>query len=615
LEKENIVSIHFRFQDAATPPLKTVVKKLGEYCGQPAAGTHEEKLWRLFKCCDFKGKMPLFVLDQFEEFFNHPKADREACIAELADLVNDYLPDYIRDEMREKFRETDPTETELKYYTPARVKMLFLIRADKLKLLDDLSKKIPLILRNRFHLKPLNPHQSEQAVLRPAALPPNGFASPTFTFQPEAVMAIANYLKNEEGEIESFQLQILCRELEKGVIDRAKKGETDLVVSEAHLGGEAGMDNITKNYYNNQLQSISDPAMKQKAVELIEDKLIVDERRISLPEVLLLSQGYSRELLDYLLNTTRLIRIDNDRYVEISHDRLLSSILKSRRQRVKEEERLHELEQLKIAEAEKEQKNLELQKVKRIKQRFLYFSIVLAILLVALAFTFLQLMKSDSGARIATLNYLIRQQAFTRADSIIESKRFSARFNFYNRDSLNKLEDSVKKEKRVQDQYLGFSTVGDSLLLLGSPLLTVADEWLDSLLLISDGAGRKKNPASSAYFKTVAKTLTQALGAGKLIDARNYYYKASATEFVPESEELPTAEKVLIDIDDKITYSFKQCIVAADLFKKANDWGSANEALQKGERIYALARDSTRPLALSNDDIAQFARLQNILKK
>jgi hypothetical protein len=271
LVKENILPVKFRFQDISISPLQIITNKLSEYVN-PTTGsslTEPQKLWRLFRYCVFKNEevkdqdtkstrpvIPLFIFDQFEEFFNHAKQKREECINEVSDLVNDYVPDYIKEEMKEKFREKDPTEEELLYYTAARVKMLFLIRADKLKLLDDLSKKIPLILRNRYHLKPLNAIQAEQAILLPASLPKNGFISPSFSYQEEAVTEICTNLTNNEEEVESFQLQILCRELEKRIIDRAEKGESSLWVSEEELGGKAGIESITKNYYTNQINSI-----------------------------------------------------------------------------------------------------------------------------------------------------------------------------------------------------------------------------------------------------------------------------------------------------------------------------------------------------------------------
>lgn len=628
LEKENIEPIRFRFQDVAISPLKTIIKKLNEYCQHPHPLTTEvqQKLWRLFKCCDFKKKMPLFVLDQFEEFFNHPKQDKEECINELADLINDYLPDYIRDEMRQKFREKDPTPQELKHYTPARVKMLFLIRADKLKLLDDLSKKIPLILRNRFHLKPLNTKQAQQAILLPASLPQNGFTSPPFSFQPEAVTAISNYLKNEEEEVESFQLQLLCQELEKKIVHhyQEEKGEKALLITEEELGGEAGMDNITKNYYTNQLASISDEALRKKAVELIEDKLIVDERRISLPEVLLLSQGYSKELLDYLLNITRLIRIDNDRYVEISHDRLLSSILKSKQQRTEEENKSKEIKELQRLKEEEEEKNRLLQKqkeeeIKNLELQFLkdkvkkaarlrIYLIILILLLTGFLYAGIDAGKANSKAKIAAANYFRSRQEYSEADSVLSSRNLFSLLNFYDKDSLRALSSRVKMEKMIQDQYTEYSDKGDSLLQYSLILVTAAD----SLLPIADSVAGQKHLGNTTNFEAIGNELKKVLDGDELLRARNYYLKAQETGYNPNNAETGAGFK-LADIDKRISYSFKQCIDAAYVFLKAADRQGAKEAFEKGKMLYSYATDSNHNIQLSPDDIPYLDSLKKIL--
>jgi hypothetical protein len=350
--------------------------------------------------------------------------------------------------------------------------------------------------------------------------------------------------------------------------------------------------------------------MKRQAVELIEDKLIVDERRISLPEVLLLSQGYPKELLDYLLNTTRLIRVDNERYVEISHDRLLSSILKSRKQRVKEEERLQQLEHLRKVEAEKEERDREWRKEKRIKRRFFRLTLVLGVLLVGLAITFLRMMRSDATARIATLNYLLSQQAYDEADSTLGKQRFSFLFNFYHRDSLQVLEDSVKREKKLQDQFVRWSTRGDTALFAGSPLLTVAD----ALILKADSLAEEKQATNRAPFDSVGTQLRQTLGADELIQARKYYFNARETGYTPVAVER-RAETILAGIDEKIAHSFKQCIDAAYVFLKANDRQAAGEALKKGQQIYALTGDSTRPIGLNPEDISYLDSLKKILQQ
>jgi len=619
LEKENIKPIHFRFQDTETPPVKTIVKNLSLYCKQPGllAKDIQQELWRLFKCCDFKNKTPLFILDQFEEFFNHTKQDKEECITELADLINDYLPDYIRDEMREKFREKDPTEQELKYYTPAHVKMLFLIRADKLKFLDELTKKIPLILRNRFHLKPLNVAQAKQAILLPASLPQNGFTSPSFTFQPEAVNAISSYLKNEEEEVESFQLQVLCQELEKKILHRSQKenGMNTLQITEGELGGNEGMDNITKNYYTNQLNTIADEAMRKKAVALIEDELIVNERRISLPEVLLLSQGYSKELLDYLLNTTRLIRIDNDRYVEISHDRLLSSILKSKAQRMEEENKakeIKELQRLKEEEIERnrqlqkqkeeEIKNLELQflqdKVKKAKRLRIYLYILI-ILLAGLLYAIVYTGKAETQTKIAMVNFLRSQQNYTDADSVLNNRNLFSLLSFSYVDTLKQLSNQVKREMATQDTFTAYINKGDSLLQFSSFLLTA----VDSLLPIADSiAAEKMRLKEVINFATIGNELKRLIDWSGLRNGRDYYLKAQLTGYIPNNEEQGAGSK-LRDVDDKISNCFKQCIDATYVFIKANDEQGAKEIFKKSENLYSFATDTTRNIPLSPDDI------------
>jgi len=619
LEKENIKPIHFRFQDTETPPVKTIVKNLSLYCKQPGllAKDIQQELWRLFKCCDFKNKTPLFILDQFEEFFNHAKQDKEECITELADLINDYLPDYIRDEMREKFREKDPTEQELKYYTPAHVKMLFLIRADKLKFLDELTKKIPLILRNRFHLKPLNVAQAKQAILLPASLPQNGFTSPSFTFQPEAVNAISSYLKNEEEEVESFQLQVLCQELEKKILHRSQKenGMNTLQITEGELGGNEGMDNITKNYYTNQLNTIADEAMRKKAVALIEDELIVNERRISLPEVLLLSQGYSKELLDYLLNTTRLIRIDNDRYVEISHDRLLSSILKSKAQRMEEENKakeIKELQRLKEEEIERnrqlqkqkeeEIKNLELQflqdKVKKAKRLRIYLYILI-ILLAGLLYAIVYTGKAETQTKIAMVNFLRSQQNYTDADSVLNNRNLFSLLSFSYVDTLKQLSNQVKREMATQDTFTAYINKGDSLLQFSSFLLTA----VDSLLPIADSiAAEKMRLKEVINFATIGNELKRLIDWSGLRNGRDYYLKAQLTGYIPNNEEQGAGSK-LRDVDDKISNCFKQCIDATYVFIKANDEQGAKEIFKKSENLYSFATDTTRNIPLSPDDI------------
>ena len=586
LINENMEPVRLRFQNTHIAPIEEVFSTLAAYQKDrdiSSPGGPQKRVWHLFKRCDFKNKKPIFIFDQFEEFFNHPKQHRDEFISELADLVNDYLPDYVRAEMRERFSDKDPTSNELLYYTPTRLKTLFLIRADKLKLLDDLSKKIPLILRNRFHLRPLNVQQAEQAICIPASLNRNGFASPPFGFEPKAIEGICNYLKNEDGEVESFQLQILCQELEKRIINRhlAEKSATSLLITEEELGGEQGLDAITKNYYSNQVNSIPDEKMKQKAVELIEDKLIVDERRISLPEVLLINQGYSKDLLDYLLNTTRLIRVDNDRYVEISHDRLLPSILKSKRERLEEDERLMKIKELQRLKAEEEKKNEALQKqkqeeIKNLELQLLkekvrkaaklrLLSIILIILLAGCLVAVYYANEARISSKIAIVNSLITDQEYGTAETELNYHNLSNILNFSSLDTLKSLHDTIQFKKAQKRQYEEFSKVGDSLLEAGD------------------------------------------------IEGLEWYKKAEQTGFVPLDASKNVSRKIQ-EAQDTFLQIFSEKINAANRFLNAIGGAGSEEtkkAFEDSRKLYSLANKYQIPL--DSNSKAEFDLLNLIL--
>ncbi|MEO5997576.1 MAG: hypothetical protein ABIN89_12645 [Chitinophagaceae bacterium] len=611
LKKENIEPVKFRFQDTAISPFQTISDVLFEYKrgDKLAASTQESNLWRLYKDCDFNNKLPLFIFDQFEEFFNHPKLRREECINELADLVNPYLPDSVREEMRVKFRETDPTPAEMKYYAPARIKLLFLIRADKLKLLDDFSKKIPLILRNRFHLKPLSVKQAEQAILLPALLPKNEFASPSFNFEEEAVTEICNYLKNEEGEVESFQLQILCQELEKRIIDRYQKKEKSLWINREELGGETGMDNITKNYYTNQLQSIRDQQMRQKAIELIEDKLIVENRRISLPEILLVKEGFSKELLDYLLNTTRLIRVYNDRnarYFEISHDRLLPSILKLKQQRTEEENRLNELRERQLLMEEQEKKDRQLQQEQKINRRFRMFSFILGIMLIGLLFAFRHIMRLDAQTKIATAKNFMFTQEFDKADSVLKEQNIFSVFNFSFQVTLKKLADSSEAENKKKVEYTANINIADNLIST-APSLFIAD----SLIAIADSLASQQT-GLAAFTDLDGKSLLEALESQKLLKAREFYKKAQQAGFTSKDVN-NRVEPRLVEIDKKIPLYFGQCINGVLVFLNADMQQRAQRAYIKAHFVDSSAKRNS--IELNPYAIFVLDSLQKVLKQ
>lgn len=405
-----------------------------------------------------------------------------------------------------------------------------------------------------------------------------------------------------------------------------EKGKNALQITEEELGGNEGMDNITKNYYTNQLNTISDEAMRKKAVELIEDKLIVDERRISLPEVLLLNEGYSKELLDYLLNTTRLIRIDNDRYVEISHDRLLSSILKSKEQRMEEENKSREIKNLQRLREEEEEKNRLLQKqkeeeIKKLEFEFLkdkvkkakrlrIYLYILIMLLAGFLYATIDASKSDIKARILLALSFESEQKLRKADSVLNTINPFSLLNFYNKDSLKLLRMRVKNEIAIQDRYTEYISKGDSLLQAASFLITPTD----SLLLIADSIARQKTLGNKANFADISSKMEKMLDieVEGLLRANDYYLMAQQTGYYSNDADISPGLK-LKDVLGKMSYPFSQCLDAASIFLKANDKQDAKTAFEKSQRIYLFATDSSRNInnsQLNPDDIPYFDKLK-----
>lgn len=227
LESELYQAIRVRLQSTEERPIDTLRNELTGFLDSDLlnrrinAEQSTNGLWEFFRACNFGGewpdvKTPLILFDQFEEFFEHSEEIQRELILELADLLSERLPKRIQSSLR-AIPFPERTTEDLAWHSPFEVKVLFAIRSDRLSLLDDLKEEIPLILHNRFHLRPFNREQARLAILEPAQLEDEQFTTPVFTYNPQTLENILNYLSNDKGEIESFQLQLLCQHIEKQV--------------------------------------------------------------------------------------------------------------------------------------------------------------------------------------------------------------------------------------------------------------------------------------------------------------------------------------------------------------------------------------------------------------
>lgn len=359
----------------------------------------------------------LLIFDQFEEFFTYPPVQQEMLKTQLAELVYTEIPQPIRTQIR-----TLPSTQRQLLGEPLDVKVLFVIRSDRINLLHAFGNKFPAILdkRNRFELKGLGPEQVEAAATKPAQQE-GSFLSPPFEFSSEAIYAIIDKLgesKTIEDQfgVETFQLQVLCEYLESEII--AGRIPTRRIEPEHFV---TKLDAIYQGYYNRQLSKLP-PQISYAAQELIEESLIFedvqtgDARRLSVDADVLVQEyahkGVTHETLRELENAFLLRREFNSVggfSYEVSHDTLIGAILNRKKER-------------EAREAEAEAKLL----LRKRRLRYLALITSVLIVLVSSAFSVWYVLQLKNQAvrnlNIATASEEKARRAFEQA---IQSQHFA----------------------------------------------------------------------------------------------------------------------------------------------------------------------------------------------
>ncbi len=303
-------------------------------------------LWQYFNIAEFWSEddqllTPVLVFDQFEEIFTlYSEEERKEFVRQLADLVRGIIPKSIRQTYR--------NQKKAKRIKPAPdVKVVLSIREDFLAWLEEFSSEIPSILHNRYRLTALNLDQARKAIEEPARLENEHLSTKSFSYEKNTVEAIIKFLRQrrernkiiESNEIEPFQLQLLCQDIENKVLKkqkRAKHKNRQLQVTEMVLGGEVGMRRILRKFYNNQIKQLSFK-LRRKARRLCEKVLIFPpDRRLSIAEeVIVRKEKIGKDILTQLVNF-RLIRAEprlGGTYYELSHDTLVNPIMQSSKKR------------------------------------------------------------------------------------------------------------------------------------------------------------------------------------------------------------------------------------------------------------------------------------------
>lgn len=277
---------------------------------------------------------PVLIFDQFEEFFDrHSLESRKEFISQIADIVNNRIPD--TDTIRKLIQ---PGESFQYNEKPPNVKIIISLREDFLGQLEEMSHEIPDIFNNRFKLFPLTYEQAKAAINKPAQVKDKEIHTEPFEYSPDTVNMMLDFLykRNEKGgirvsnEVESFQLQLLCRHIEDKVREETTKRNDAIIIEPSTLGGEKGMQQILQQFYSDSLNRLDSFQEKKKAYKLFEKGLInFDDRRLSLEENEI-ERNYhvSKDLLTKLVDY-RVVRSEprlGSVYYELSHDSLITPI-------------------------------------------------------------------------------------------------------------------------------------------------------------------------------------------------------------------------------------------------------------------------------------------------
>ena len=393
-----------------------LARVFGKDCEKSSDYSSEDGFWLNCKNVQLQNpdKIILLVFDQFEEIFQEKFREEDISLFAriLASFLYGKMPQPLQNTIYKQLKENRNafTAEEIEVlFSKVNVQIIISIRSDKMSLLNRLKPYIPHILLKTYELKALDIDQAQLALLEPARAE-GDFKSTQFSFSDEAKNKILGYLSaNSEKSIEAFQLQLICQYCENLIIN-SNNEKTTIIVSD--LGDLGELSTIFNRHYENLISQI--PDMWQLDVRLlVEEKLIVNNTRVPLPDIVITS-GHENliEILQNLVNS-RLLRCEPNTTggfsYELSHDTLVEPVLESAKKRweKKEKEKLENDLRFIREKTEKEKADLEKEnkrqaemldvKEKAAKRQKLLIGVVSLIALLAIGFAFFGFYQMDKA--------------------------------------------------------------------------------------------------------------------------------------------------------------------------------------------------------------------------
>ncbi|WP_421943354.1 hypothetical protein [Pedobacter sp.] len=330
------------------------------------------RLWEYLKLADtyFEGINPgrtlVLIFDQFEEFFSHFPLEQNEFMRQLAEVCHSQLPVRILRRASE-LSAAERQEAGNTLLSQPKTSLIFSIRSDRYFLLKSLSKFIPSIFDNQLELKFFNRENAFEAITGPCRLANDDYiyASPPILISGDVLnKIIEGLISASTSEVDCSLLQIVCFFIEAKVRQEVSLHKLSLnenfVFNQDLFDKGINMDNIMDAFYEIQTSKLGSEKQVNRLRVVLEDHFVNDGERIILTKKQLSKLLSNEELIDVLVNS-RLLRREHlpgrDTF-ELSHDKLVPSIQKSKELRLERMKFVREQRELQ-EEQIKQQRDLE----------------------------------------------------------------------------------------------------------------------------------------------------------------------------------------------------------------------------------------------------------------
>ncbi len=298
----------------------------------PVIPRDAQDLWELLAhmqlwTADLLLMTPVLVFDQFEEIFTLRDAH-------LRDEFARQIGELAAGEPQGTAGELAVTD---RHGTPPPAKFVISLREEYLGKLEEFSARIPELFRERLRLTPLSADEARQAIVEPAALPGDDWASPPFGYDEGAIAQLIDFIDGSSSTvrvIEPLTLQLVCRRAEDIAIERGATGGR-ITLQMQDFDGLPGLDRLVRDHYEEVLRQIEPARARRRAQRMFEQGLLDPSGKRLMLEEGEIERDYEirASTLDVLVASSVLRREPRNESVfyEISHDRLTETIARHRR--------------------------------------------------------------------------------------------------------------------------------------------------------------------------------------------------------------------------------------------------------------------------------------------